>query len=83
MINVKEIKYTIEPIEINEVAEEYNWKKGTVKAWLGLGEIESIPSVFIQLDDIQMAIAVNDLETLINMPIVQKLKDSYEPPRIN
>lgn len=73
MLNIKQIKYEINPIEFNEAGDEYHWRSHTADAWLGLSELQGTPSLFIQLECCKAAIPIQDLEKLLAMPIVQKL----------
>jgi hypothetical protein len=78
MINIKEIKYEINPVEINAYPDEYDWSHSdckACKAWLALSELNSVPSLFIEFDSMKMAIGIQDLQTLLALPIVQKLLD--------
>ena len=78
MINIKQIKYEINPIEYNFSKTLNQWRGVSCTAWQGLSELDSIPSLFIQHGLCQIALPIKDLQTLLAMPIVQQLLDEAE-----
>lgn len=75
MINIKEIKYEIAPIEYTTNPDHWDWQPDKAKAWLGLSELNSVPSLFIEFQDGIAAIAIQDLKTLLGLPIAQEFLD--------
>jgi hypothetical protein len=73
MINIKEIKYEINPVEYNPTPDDWNWEPDKVKAWFGLSELDSVPSLFIEFQDGIAAIPIEDIKQLLNLPAAQLL----------
>ena len=73
MINIKQIKYEIDPIEYNFDKVSYDWAMDRAKGWIGLSELNSVPSLFIEHEDHVIAISIQDVKTLINLPAAQLL----------
>jgi len=65
MISINHVVYGIENIEVNRSPQYHSWNRSSCELWVGLSELQSVPSLFIQTHEYSVAIPISDLETII------------------